>query len=161
VRVHIIENLDAMIKADKAQAIQLWASALSDEAFEVRAAAGRVLEKLCHNNSAAGGAAGVAKDFCPLLVQFYRKSQESSSYQQRIAVLHSVALLCKHGPAWSAVQSIFVDAFNDKVTNVALAALLLAKKHPEVARALKSEISSVSSKDPDVQDFVKAALAVA
>src|SRR5690606_151115 len=91
VRVQIIENLDTFLKADHANAVKLWASALSDEAFEVRACAGHVLDKLCQNSSAAGGAAGVAKDFCPLLVQFYKKSQENGSYQQRTAVLHSAA----------------------------------------------------------------------
>jgi len=161
VRVHIIENLDTLVKADKAQAIQLWASALSDEAFEVRQSAGRVLDTLCQSSSAVGGASGVAKDFCPLLVQFYRKGQESSSYQSRIAALHSAAVLAKYPPAWSAVQSMFSDALKDPVTNVVLAALMLAKKHPEAAKALKGDIQSVKSSDPDVQEFVKGALSVA
>lgn len=163
VRVYIIESLDMLIKADKAQAIQLWAAALSDEAYEVRSSAGRVLDKLCQPNSNAGGAAGVAKDLCPLLVQFYRKSQESNSYQQRISALHSAAVLSKYPAAWSGVQPIFVDALKDNVVNVVLSALQLARKNPEAAKALKAEISALAGKssDPDVVDLAKAALAVA
>ena len=162
VRVYIIDNLDTLLKADKAQAIQLWASALSDEAYEVRVSAGQILEKLCHDSSAAGGAAGVAKDFCPLLVQFYRKSQESNSYQQRMAAVHSAAMVCKYPQPWAAVQSIFTDAFKDPVTNVVLGALSSARKNPEITRSLKNEISALlKSSDPDIVDFAKAALAVA
>jgi hypothetical protein len=162
VRVNIIDNLDTLLKADKSQAIQLWASALSDEAYEVRLTAAQVLDKLCQNGSSAGGAAGVAKDFCPLLVQFYRKSQESNAYQQRIAVVNSAASLGRYSPAWSAVQPIFTEALKDPVTNVTLAALSAAKKHPEVAKAMKGEINNLTkSGDHDVADFAKAALSVA
>jgi hypothetical protein len=162
VRVYIIDNLDALYKADKGQAMALWASALSDEAFEVRVAAGDVLEKLCQSSSAVGGAAGVAKDFCPLMMQFFRKSLETNSYQQRIAAIRCAAVVAKYGPTWAAVQPMFLDALKDPVSNVILSALICANKNPEIARAMKEQISPLlKSSDADVADFAKAALAVA
>lgn len=157
VRVYIIENMNSLIKADKPQAVQLWSTALYDEACEVRQAAGRVLDTLCDASSSLGGAPGVAKEMCPILNQFFRKSQETNSFQHRVAAVRSAAVLSKYPPTWTACQSIIGEALKDPVTNVTLAALTMAKEFPQVASTFQNEITALTkSSDPDVADFARA-----
>lgn len=159
VRVSVVDNINNLAAVDKAYATHVFASALSDEAFEVRASASTALVRLCRNDSAVGGPAGVAKDFCPLLIQFFKKSQETNSYQQRLGAARAAAALAPYGAAWSAVQQLFLDALKDPVSNVVLGTLAAAKAHPEVIKHVKSEIEALSkSSDQDIRDAAKALL---
>jgi hypothetical protein len=140
-------SIDALLRHDKAYGMQVWSQALGDESQEVRVAAGEALVLLCNSGSAAGGAAGVIKDFCPLLSQFWAKAKEpgKGSYQHRITVAKICALLSVFDSVWKVVSSMFVEALKDSVPNVVLAALSSALAAPELRKSLKAEIAELKS----------------
>jgi hypothetical protein len=154
IRIYILSNLPALVKVDKPTAVTLWLGALADEAFEVRAFAGVALKKLAKSDAAM-----VTSELAPMLVQFYKKAQQNKNYQHRIAVVKACAEL-ETAPLFSPLQPVFVEALNDPVVNVVIAALLVAAKNKEARDQCKTEIQALqTSALPDIGGYAKAALA--
>lgn len=153
IRVNILANLPLLVKTDKQAAVQLWVGALSDETFEVRSYAGQALNTLPVDL--------VKGELCPILVQFFKKAQQTQTYQHRIAAIKACGLV-QSEDVFAGVVQIYQEALRDPVNNVVVSALLAAGKNPVVARALKQEITGLlKSPIPDVGGFAKSALAAA
>ena len=153
VRRSILMSVGVLYSHDKTYALQVWNSCLSDEASEVRVAAGDALVLLCNDHSAVGGTAGVMKEFLPLLKSFWDKAKDMTkgSYQQRITVVRTAARVSVFEPVWHVVKPMYVEALKDPVSNVVLAALLAAEAAPVVRNSLKAELSALmNSSYPDI-----------
>ena len=127
----------------------------------MRFAAGDVIPALCADGSGIGGTAAFAKDYAPVLLQFWRRAKDAptANFQRRIVAVHAAAVSSRVPSVFAETASVLDEAFGDAVSNVVLAALRECAENPAAAAKFKGKLDELAkSSDPDVSRLAGLAL---
>jgi len=154
-RVSILNAVGAL--ADEKLITKMWFLSLSDEIFEVRKAAAKMLGKFAESSSLVGPNK-VTSVFIPKLLEFFKQSK--AKYSHRIVFLIAVAELLKFAGMAEPCFPGFEKCCDDKVPNVRIAAMRVLKdiQDPAFIEKFAPKIQALArDTDPDVNYEAKSA----
>mmetsp|Transcript_2697 Transcript_2697/g.5222 ORF Transcript_2697/g.5222 Transcript_2697/m.5222 type:complete len:607 (-) Transcript_2697:82-1902(-) len=139
--------------------LDLWASSLEDDVFDVRSTAARLLGGFCTDDSPLGQDK-IQQLFIPRLLEFFK--QAKVHYSRRIVFVHAFGSVAPYPALVELLYPSFGKCLTDKVPNVRLAAVsTLGKCDGKVKEAFAEKLNALSGdSDVDVSSAAKECLGV-